>query len=173
MIRKAELRDINAIEKSYTELLLHEKEHGAYTVWRLGVYPTRVTAENALQDGALYVFEQTGELCASMILDQVQPEEYRDIDWKYPAAEKDILVIHLLCVRPSKAGRGIGKEMVGFAVEKGRRLHCKAIRLDTGAQNEPAVALYRKLGFSLAGTANMDVGGLISHHNHLFFEKEV
>ena len=53
MIRKAASQDIAQIENSYVELLLHEKEHGAYTVWQLGVYPTRATAEKALSEDAL------------------------------------------------------------------------------------------------------------------------
>ena len=171
MIRKAEMQDIDGVEKGYVEILLHEKEHGAYTVWQLGVYPTRETAEKGLIDGSLYVMEQMGEICASIIINQKQPKEYDDIEWKYCAKPEEILVIHLLCVRPSKAGHGIGKQMVQFAIEEGRRRNCKAVRLDTGAQNKPAAALYKGLGFALAGTAAMDVGGLIAHNNHLFFEK--
>lgn len=173
MIRKATTQDIDAVERSYTELLQHEQTHGAYTVWQSGIYPTRQTAKQGLAEGALYVAEQDGELCASMIMNQIQPEEYHQIKWQEPAAPDQVLVIHLLCVRPSKAGRGIGKEMVQFAIEEGKRLHCSAIRLDTGPQNKPAVALYQKLGFEIAATGTMAVGGLISHNDHLFFEKRI
>ena len=87
--------------------------------------------------------EQDGEICASIIADNVQPEEYDQIQWKYQAERDKVLVIHLLCVRPSKAGRGIGKEMVQFVIEKARCMNCKAVRLDTGAQNKPAAALWQ------------------------------
>lgn len=173
MIRKAVSQDIDQVEKSYIEFLLHEQEHGAYTVWKSGVYPTRETAEKSFQDGTLYVMEQAGEICASIIADQVQPEEYDNINWKYDAPPDKVLVIHLLCVRPSKAGAGIGKAMVQFAVEEAKRQSCKSVRLDTGAQNSPAVGLYQKLGFEIAGTSSMAIGGLISHDNHLFFEKNI
>lgn len=173
MIRKAVLQDIDQVEKSYIELLLHEQEYGAYTVWKPGVYPTRETAEKSFADGTLYVMEQDGEICASMIGSCIQPEEYNNIKWKYCVPADEVFVIHLLCVRPLKAGHGIGKAMVQFAVEEGKRLNCKTIRLDTGAQNKPAVALYKKLGFELTGTAAMAIGGLIMHKNHLFFEKNI
>ena len=173
MIRKAKQEDIDAVEKSYTEHLLHEKENGAYTVWKLGVYPTRNTAENALSDGALYVLEEADEICASMILNQTVPAEYGSIQWKCRANPTGVLVLHLLCVRPSKAGRGIGKKMVLFAIEEAKRRNCEAVRLDTGKQNIPAVSLYTKLGFGLAGTASMSIGGKIAHDDHLFFEKIV
>lgn len=173
MIRSAKLTDIDEVEKSYTELLLYEKENGAYTVWQLGVYPTRQTAENALSSGSLYVMEQSGEIYASMIVNQTSPEEYGNIQWKCRALSSEVLVLHLLCVRPSKLGQGIGQEMVRFAAEECKRRHCKTLRLDTGKQNIPAVSLYKKLGFELAGTAPMCIGGKIAHNDHLFFEKTI
>ena len=173
MIRKAVLQDIDQVEKSYIELLLYEQKHKAYTVWKLGVYPVRETAEKGLVDDTLYVMELENEICASMIINQMQPEEYNDIAWKYHVRPKEVFVIHLLCVRPSKAGNGIGKAMVQFAIEEGKRLNCKTIRLDTGSQNIPAIKLYKKLGFELAGTKTMNIGGLIAHKNHLFFEKKI
>lgn len=171
MIRKAVLQDIDQVEKSYTELLLYEQKHKAYTVWKLGVYPVRETAEKSLADDTLYVMELENKICASMIINQVQPEEYNDIAWKYNVQSDEVFVIHLLCVRPSKSGYGIGKAMVQFAIEEGKRLNCKTVRLDTGSQNIPAISLYKKLGFELAETKTMNIGGLIAHKNHLFFEK--
>ncbi|MDE6053320.1 MAG: GNAT family N-acetyltransferase [Lachnospiraceae bacterium] len=173
MIRKAVSQDIDQIENSYTELLLYEMEHGAYTVWQLGVYPTRSTAEKALFEDTLYVMEEDGEICASIIANKVQPEEYERVCWKYQAGPDEVLVIYLLCVRPSKAGHGIGSELVQFVIKKAKSMNCKSVRLDTGSQNKPAVALYTKLGFELAGTGTMAIGGVISHRNHLFYEKKV
>ncbi len=82
MIRKAMIEDIDQIEQNYTELLLHEQRHGAFTVWELGVYPTRKTAEDFLLKDALYVMEQSKEIYASIAVNQVQPEEYNEIKWK-------------------------------------------------------------------------------------------
>lgn len=173
MIRKATIQDIDQVGQIYLEILQHEQKHIAYTVWKAGVYPTRETAVKSFNDGSLYVMEQGSEICASMIINQIQPEEYSTIKWKYPSPSAKVLVIHLLCVSPSKAGCGIGKAMVQFVIEEGKRLHCQSVRLDTGAQNTPAVSLYQKLGFELAGISTMAIGGLISHKNHLFFEKNI
>lgn len=173
MIRKATAQDIDQVQEVYLELLQYEQEHGAYTVWKAGVYPTKETAEESFLNGNLYVMERDGKICASIIINQIQPEEYGNIKWKYQIEPDRVLVVHLLCVRPSMAGCGIGKDMVQFAVKEAGRSGCRAVRLDTGAQNKPAVSLYEKLGFELAGTAAMDVGGLISHDNHLFYEKKL
>lgn len=173
MIRKAQSQDIDEVEKSYLELLLHEKKYGAYTVWQLGIYPTRETAEKSYSNGNLYVLEENGELCASIIINQVQPKEYDTIQWKYCAKSNEVLVIHLLCVKPSKAHQGIGKKLVQFAIDMAKNLECKTLRLDTGSQNTPAIMLYQSFGFELAGTTSMEIGGLISHKDHLFFEKTI
>lgn len=173
MIRLAVPADLDEIEQSYREHFLHERLHGAYTVFREGVYPTRRHAEQALADGVLYVYEEAGAILGSVILDRRQPQAYQAILWPSSAPEERVGVIHLLMVRPSAAGRGIGSALVGFGEEEARRLGCLALRLDTGAQNTPAAALYQKLGFQLAAAGSMRVGDAIPHSGHLFFEKEL
>ena len=173
VIRRARQEDLDPVADGYRELLLHEEEHGAYTAWKLGVYPTRKTAEKAWENGTLYVMERGGEICASVVADHIQAEEYGQVDWKYEAEPDRILVLHLLCVRPSKAGHGMGKKMVQFVLDEAKRTGCRAVRLDTGAQNLPAAGLYIKMGFELAGTGSMAIGGEIAHDGHLIFEKEV
>lgn len=171
MIRKAVITDIDSIEEGYHEHFLYEREHGAYTVFQEGVYPTRKDAEAAFDKGALYVYEENGTVLGSIILDERQPEEYRKIAWPIQAAGEKVSVIHLLMVRPGAAGKGIGSALVRFASEAAKQQGCTAIRLDTGSQNIPAVSLYKKMGFQLAAASSMKVGGAISHAGHLFFEK--
>ncbi|MDO4287009.1 MAG: GNAT family N-acetyltransferase [Eubacteriales bacterium] len=173
MVREAMSADIDGVEKNYIELLNYEKEHDAFTVWQLGVYPTKETAEEALSNGNLYVIEQTDGICASMILNRIQPEEYNMIPWKWNVEPEEVMVLHLLCVSPWKKGCGFGTQMMEFAIQKATALHCKVIRLDTGSQNKPAIAFYTKFGFQLAGTTNMLIGGKIQHQNHFFFELKI
>lgn len=154
MIRKAAWSDLDQVERCFTELLAYEQEHGVYTSWKLNIYPTRETAEKGLSEGSLYVMEQAGEICACVIASPNQPAKFDRIEWKYPARPDEAMVIHLLCVRPSKARRGIGKSMVQFIMEEARKTNCQAVRLDTGAQNTPARALYTQIGFEFAGDYN-------------------
>lgn len=170
MIRQAVPADLDAVEAGYRAHFLHEKTHGAYTVFREGVYPTRADAAEAVGRGALYVYEDGGAVLGSMILDRRQPEEYARIPWPSGAAAGQTAVIHLLMVQPSAAGKGVGSALVRWAEEHARQGGCRALRLDTGAQNIPAASLYKKLGFRLAGASSMKVGGAIAHRDHLFFE---
>lgn len=154
MIRQATLYDLDQVERCFVELLEHEQENGAYTSWKLNIYPTRKTAEKSLLEGSLYVMEQDGEICACIIASQSQPPKFNSIAWKYPAQPDEVVVINLLCVRPSKARCGIGKSMVRFIIEEARNTNCKTVRLDTGVQNMPAIALYTNIGFEFAGSNN-------------------
>ncbi|MDO5547504.1 MAG: GNAT family N-acetyltransferase [Eubacteriales bacterium] len=173
MIRLAAPADLDAIEESYREHFTYEKNHIAYTVFQEGVYPTRGVAEQALHRNALYVYEENGIVLGSLILDGRQPAEYKKINWPSQAAVEQTMVIHLLLVRPCAKGKGIGSQLVTYAVETARQRACTAVRLDTGAQNTPAVSLYQRHGFQLAAATAMNVGGAIPHKDHLFFEKIV
>lgn len=173
MIRKAVQSDIDSIEKSYQMHFNHEKEHGAYTLFQEGVYPTRKVAEAAINDGSLYVYDEKGEVLGSIIFDGKQPEEYEKIDWPSKMSNECAGVIHLLMVRPDAAGRGVGSALVAYVTDMAKRQNRAAVRLDTGAQNTPASSLYKKLGFQLASISPMKVGGIIPHNEHLFFEKMI
>lgn len=172
MIRLALPQDIDSVNDTYTELLLHEQEAGSNTSWQLNVYPTRDIAAQAQAAGTLYVMEEDGTLCASMILNHVQAEDYTKIPWQYPAQPQEVLVIHTLCIPPSQARKGLGRKMVQFALEKARELGCRVIRLDTSATNKPAARLYEGFGFRLAGELDTLHQGVLPI-TLIYFEKEL
>ncbi|WP_295639950.1 GNAT family N-acetyltransferase [uncultured Mailhella sp.] len=172
MIRRGMKRDIDAVERHYEELFTFEEKRGSRTNWKRGVYPTRSVAEKGVEDGTLYVMEEDGKLCASMILNQVQLESYASIPWLYPAEPDKVLVIHTLCVPPSQAGRGVGSGMVRFALEEGARRGCEVMRLDTWENNEPAANMYRRLGFRYAGKSAVLFADAISE-NLIFLERRI
>ncbi len=165
MIRKATQQDVDAVAASYEQLLQHEAATHSYTNWKPGIYPIRQDAQGAVKNGTLYVLEQDGQICASMILNQHQAEAYAEIQWQYPAAPEQVLVIHTLCMAPHMSGKGYGSRMVRFAMEEARARGCTVIRLDTYVGNEPAQRLYHKLGFRISGRK------LVSHHG--LFDSEL
>lgn len=171
IIRIAKPEDLVWIQKIYDDITSYEEKNVKYTAFQANVYPVRDTAEKALAGNSLYVCEKDHKICASMIINQSQPDEYKNIDWKYKFLENQIIVIHLLCVSPSCYGMGLGRKMIEFAVQEGKKRNCKVIHLDTGNQNIPAKSLYEKNGFTVAGMNHMSIGGLIEHDGHLFYEK--
>ncbi len=171
MIRKAVYDDVAPIEDTYNEHFKYEQEHGAFTVFQKGVYPTGKDAENAVRAGTMYVYEMDGSIAGSIIIDDTQPLEYGKIIWPRNLSSDKVMVIHLLLVRPGMAGKGIASSLVKYAEELARGRSCESLRLDTGSQNIPAVSLYKKLGFQIVATASMKVGNTIEHSGHLFLEK--
>lgn len=52
-------------------------------------------------------------------------------------------------VDPGARGRGLGREMVLFALDRARERGCRRAELDVNEANTPALALYEGLGFAL------------------------
>ncbi len=161
MIRKAQMADVAAIAATYTQLLEHEACQGSHSNWRLNIYPTAASAKQAVLAGQMYVMESEGGICASMVLNNHQAEEYAAMPWQYPAAAEQVLVIHTLCIPPSQSGKGLASQMLNFAKAFARDSGCQVIRLDTYAHNEPAKSLYQKHGFRIVGYAPSLLQGLI------------
>ena len=67
------------------------------------------------------------------------------------AADDDVAVLHLLGVRPSARGRGVGAQLVRGALDIARLQHKKALRLDALESNLPACRLYEAQGFAYRG----------------------
>ena len=135
------------------------------------MYPTRRDAEKALADDGLTVYEEDGRILASVITSRVQPPEYANVPWQRALSSEEVLVIHLLMVRPSVSGQGIGTKMLAWLEAQASDQGLAALRLDTGSQNKPAVHLYEKNGFAIVARASMKVGGVVPHDGHLFLEK--
>lgn len=173
MIRKATFDDIELIEDTYNEHFMYEIEHGAFTVFQKGIYPTKKDAEKAIDDGTLYVYEENHNILGSIIVNRIQPREYKRIVWNKSVKSDEVMVIHLLMVRPSMTKKGVASSLMTYAMELAKKNSCKVLRLDTGSQNIPAVSLYKKLGFQVIAMASMKVGNSIEHSKHLFLEKEL
>lgn len=173
VIRPAREADLPAVAAAYAEHFAYERTHKAWTIFQEGVYPTEEVARKALARGWLHVALHGEELAGSMICNTCEPPEYASIAWPVLSRKKDAkaFVLHLLMVRPSFAGQGIGAAMVRHTWELAREQGLDVLRLDTGAQNEPARHLYAKLGFDIISTGGMAVGGILANKSHLFLEK--
>ena len=172
MIRKATEQDVQKVAAGYRELLMYETVHGTNTNWIPDVYPTQAVAEKACADGTLYVMEEAGQITASMRLNQLQPDDYRTIDWAWEAADEAVYVVHTLCVLPERARQGLGRKMMTYALSRAKRMNGTVVRLDTWAGNKPAAALYAKLGFRYAGRKEVLHEGVIPEEL-IFFEIKI
>lgn len=172
MIEKGNKSDIEEVYKSYLELFKYEKVYTNHSNWVKGVYPSRETAQHAYDQQSLYVLKENGHICGSMILNEIQPNEYDEINWKYDAKDSQVLVLHTLCISPTCKGKGYGKQFIEYALGYARKNNYKVIRLDTWLGNKPACSLYEKMGFKVAGKGRMVLQGVIEEEQ-IYFEKEV
>ncbi len=151
MIRKAVAADIPEIARIYDDIHT-EEEAGRVTIgWIRSIYPTRKTAEAALENGDLYVMEENGGIVAAARLNQSQEPSYAKADWTYDAEDAEVMVLHTLVVSPHGENQGYGKAFVLFYEDFARKHGCKYLRMDTNQKNMRARKFYKKLGYSEVG----------------------
>lgn len=149
--RKAEEKDIKRIVEIYNTFLDYEEQHGTHSNWVKGLYPTEKNARIGLAAGTLYVGELDGEVIGSYVLNHTQPEEYGKLKWEYLATGNEVIVIHTMCLDIKKQGKNLGRQFVEYAMEHGKKLGCKTMRLDTAVINTLAAKLYYKMDFRYVG----------------------
>ncbi len=147
VIRPAEAADLDGIEKIYGEI--HDAEEAGVTAtgWIRGVYPVRAVAEEALKRGDLYVMLREGQVIGSAVINQLQVDVYEGADWRYPAADEDVLVLHTLVISPAAARQGCGRAFVEYYENCARERGIGHLRMDTNVRNRNARALYARMGF--------------------------
>jgi putative acetyltransferase len=77
----------------------------------------------------------------------VRDEDFRPIGFLGVANGK----IEMLFIRPDMRGRGIGKQLLTYAVEE-----MNAREVDVNEQNEQAVGFYKRMGFAVVGRTDVD-----------------
>ena len=150
-IRKANVSDLDGIEKIYNDIHTAE-EGGEQTIgWIRDVYPVRATAEAALKRDDLFVLEDGGELLGTAIINKIQVDVYKDGKWEYEATDDEVCVLHTLVISPFAKGRGCGRTFVKFYEDYALQHGCHELRIDTNERNSAARAMYKKLGYKEIG----------------------
>ena len=72
--------------------------------WIRGIYPTRATAEGALERGELFVLEDKGRVVGAGIINQDQAEAYAQGRWVHELPPDRVCVLHTLVVSPAASG---------------------------------------------------------------------
>lgn len=167
IIRKATPMDIDGIERVYDAI--HDDPNGSAVIgWQKGVYPVRKTAADAVARGDMYVMveDEIADSCVvgAAILNNVQLSEYYDADWRQPASDNEVLVMHTLVIDPACSGKGYGRSFAQFYEELARSKGCLALRIDTNERNTRARALYASLGYEEIGMIPCEFNGIPGVH---------
>ena len=162
--RKATSADIPFIAEIYEEIHT-EEESGRVTIgWERGVYPTKATAEAALNRGDLFVGIADDEIMGAAIINQQQVDVYEGAAWIYPAKDEEVMVLHTLVVSPKAARRGYGEAFVRFYEDYAREAGCSVLRIDTNERNLRARAMYKKLGYRESDMVPCQFNGMDGVH---------
>ena len=151
MIRKATAEDIPDIVRIYDEIHDREASGEVTTGWLRGVYPVRKTAEDAVARGDMFVLEEEGGIIGTGIINRIQVDVYEQGEWKYPAPDNEVMVLHTLIISGAAKRRGQGDRFLRFYEEYAAEHGCGYLRLDTNARNTAARAFYRKNGYEEIG----------------------
>lgn len=146
MIRKANLNDVDNIMNIVKQVIVEMKDSNN-TQWDEN-YPKAEDFINDINEGCLYVDEFEGDLIGFICINDVQPDEYKNIDW---ISNEDALVIHRMGVNPNYRGRGKGKNLIRYAQNLAMDNGIMYLKTDTNSMNMKMYNLFKKCGFRFAG----------------------
>lgn len=160
IIRKAVSKDIEAVVSIYDKIHMAEEKGEVAIGWKRDIYPTRKTAEDAIERDDLFVMEEDGVVFGSGIINKEQVDVYEEAKWQYKAKPEEIMVLHTLVIDSDKKRKGLGKSFVKFYEKYARDSGCKYLRLDTNEKNVNARAMYKKMGYKEIGIVPCVFNGL-------------
>ena len=159
-IRLATQADIPAISAIYESIHDTEEAGKNQIGWIRGVYPTRITAEQALKRGDLFVLEDAGTLYGTGIINNIQVDAYKLGNWQHAANDSEVCVLHTLVIDPKSAGHGYGRAFLAFYENYAKEHGCNELRIDTNARNLAARAMYKKHGYTEIGIVPTEFNGI-------------
>ncbi|HER43490.1 MAG TPA: GNAT family N-acetyltransferase, partial [Candidatus Eisenbacteria bacterium] len=110
------------------------------------------TVREDIGRGALWIHRHGGRVLAAMTIDDIQPEPYDAVEWRYGGL---YVCVHRLAVDPAEQRKGIAGKMMAYAEEEAFRKGRKSVRLDTYGMNTAAVRFYEGLGYRRRGTIRL------------------
>ncbi len=171
-IRKATNADLDAVEAVYSAQHTAEEAGESTVGWIRDVYPTRATAQAALDRDDLFVLCEDGAVRGTAIINQIQVDVYAGAPWQYRAPDEAVCVLHTLVIDPAAKGRGLGRAFVAFYEDYARAHGCPALRMDTNARNTAARTFYKGLGYREIAVVPTNFNG-IPGVNLVLLEKSV
>ena len=116
-IRKARDGEEHQVLDFYYQLVDTMKGTPYCPKWEKGVYPVLSDIAGAIGANTLYVATENHEIIGAFILNHSQGEGYQFVNWQTKDSDDGIAVLHLLATAPACQGKGVGKKLLGKAVE--------------------------------------------------------
>lgn len=147
-------KQLAAVCKMYTQSVRALEENINYPKWS-NEHPSKEYITESISQGNLFACVENGVILGATVLNENPEGNYELGDWKVSLERGEYLVIHTLAVSPKHSHKGIGSFIVDGCIAYAKANGYKAIRLDVVPGNIPAVNLYKKKGFTYAGTKDL------------------
>lgn len=105
LFKKVNLEDFYRIRQFYWDLIDEMSDQNDKIGWKKGIYPTDSFLQESLERGELFVLEEEGQLCASVILNSVCNEGYAGVPWNIECDVDEILSRQKTCFMRTLARR--------------------------------------------------------------------
>ena len=148
MVSKGQKSEVDAILTLTKACGKHLRDNGI-DQWDEN-YPDRGTIVQDLETETLFAYREGDEVLGIVVLNELQDEEYGQINWSTSNQDKNI-VVHRLAVRPDQQGNGLGRKLMDFAEQWAKENKYDAIRLDTFSQNPRNQRFYTNRGYTDLG----------------------
>lgn len=146
MIRKANLNDVDGIMDIVNQIVVEMKESNN-TQWDEN-YPKAENFKQDIEEGSLYVDEFEGDLIGFVCINDLQPDEYKEMNW---ISDEDVLVIHRMGINPKYRRQGKAKNLIRYAENLAMDNGIMYLKTDTNSMNIKMYNLFKKCGFRFAG----------------------
>lgn len=132
-------------------------------------YPPVSLIQEGIVSGTSFCLLDEDTLLGVIVLDEIQPVQYQEVEWKYSATVS--LVVHRLAIAVEAQRKGYAKKMMEFAELYAQKNNYSVIRLDAYSINEGVLKFYRGLGYQ----CTKETISLGDEYKHPFvcFEKRV
>ena len=138
----------------YHKAIRYLETHVNYPFWS-SEHPSDESIIEAVERKEQYVCVEDGEIVGALVLSESPDGDYEAGSWSRELKEGEYLSVHVLAVSSDSYQKGVGSFMVGECVSIARDRGYKAVRLDIVPTNTPAERLYKKMGFTYAGTVDL------------------
>lgn len=144
MIRKANLNDVDGIMDIVNQIVVEMKESNN-TQWDEN-YPKAENFKQDIEEGSLYVDEFEGDLIGFVCINDVQPDEYKEMNW---ISDEDALVIHRMGINPKYRRQGKAKNLIRYAENLAMDNGIMYLKTDTNSMNIKMYNLFKNADLDL------------------------
>jgi Acetyltransferase (GNAT) family. len=118
--------------------------------------PSKEIIEDYLERGRCYVaVDDSDTVMGAMVLLNTRPATVEIVN---------------IAVREDFQGKGIGKQLINFAIEKARKQKAKTIEVGTGNSSIGQLLFYQKCGFRITG---IDRDFFVKHYREAIYENGI